>query len=374
MKHFLQSTILIYLLAVFVSVADADKTAARAEASSFQTIGDGYDKAGTGEDLTAPTRSSGETKIKQAAPAAAASSLSEKSSPEALQKDEPRKPAGEKNQEKTVAQETVANAAATPQESAIPETAQETPRDIPVANTEKPRRIEASYSFNNLHPHGEYGDWNAGQIAFYDKISPDFTYFVQGALFNRNEGNGAAGTVGAYKGWTSFLYTCTSVTVGTQSDYLPKYRVDNDFNFSVWPSKNVNFITGISYLEYFDDQSAWIFSGGPMITFEKWSLHYRLFYNISDPGSISSFSHLISLGYGQEGWQWTYLNVLFGNQAYMTNYLVTSQEVNQNALSIDLQHRHWLGKDYGIFGDVSYFKLEEGYEMYGIGLGVFYEF
>ena len=110
-----------------------------------------------------------------------------------------------------------------------------------------------------------------------------------------------------------------------------------------------------------------------MITIEKWILHYRLFYNINNPGAISSFSHLINMGYGQEGWQWTYLNVSFGKQAYLATY-VAPQEVNQTSLSLNLRHRHWLDKHYGIFGDVSYTKLEDGYDMYGIGLGVFYDF
>jgi YaiO family outer membrane protein len=111
-----------------------------------------------------------------------------------------------------------------------------------------------------------------------------------------------------------------------------------------------------------------------MLTIDKLILHYRLFYNISYPGSISSFSHLVSVGYGEEGWQWTYLNVSFGNQAYMPTYIFSPTEVNQNSLTVDLQHRHWLGKYYGVFGDVSFSTLEKGYEMYGVGLGIFYEF
>ena len=110
-----------------------------------------------------------------------------------------------------------------------------------------------------------------------------------------------------------------------------------------------------------------------MISIEKLSMHYRLFYNISNPGTLTSFSHIISIGYGQEGWQWTYLNVSFGKQAYLATFVVP-QEVNQNSLSLNLRHRHWLDKYYGIFVDVSYSKLEDGYDNYGIGLGAFYEF
>jgi YaiO family outer membrane protein len=238
--------------------------------------------------------------------------------------------------------------------------------DKTAPRNERPMRIEASYSFDYLDPKDPYGEWHSGQISFYHTVTPDFTYFIQGAGYNREEGTGATGTIGVYKGWTSYLYTFTSVSAGTKVDYLPEFRVDQDFNFNVWPSKKLNFVAGVSYIDYFEDSSGWIFSGGPMIAYDKWLLHYRLFYNISDPGSVTSFSHLISLGYGQEGWQWTYLNVSFGKQAYLATY-VTPQEVNQNSLSINLRHRHWLDKYYGVFGDVNYSKLEDGYDRYGIG-------
>lgn len=238
---------------------------------------------------------------------------------------------------------------------------------------QRPRRLEASYSFDYLDPNDLYGNWQAGQLSFYDTVTPDFTYFLQGVLYNRDEGTGAMGIVGAYIGWTSYLYTCTSMSAGTHQNYLPKIRFDHEFNFSVWPSKRINFPMGISYIDYFDDHSGWVFSGGPMISIEKLVLHYRLFYNISNPGTIASFSHLISLGYGQEGWLWTYLNVSFGKQAYLATFVVP-QEVNQDSFSLNLRHRHWLDKYYGVFGDVSYTKLEDGYDKYGIGLGFFYTF
>lgn len=238
---------------------------------------------------------------------------------------------------------------------------------------ERPMRIEASYSFDYLDPSDPYGEWHSGQISFYHTVTPDFTYFIQGAGYHREEGAGATGTIGVYKGWTSFLYTFTSVSAGTKINYLPEYRIDQDFNFSIWPGRNLNFVAGVSYIDYFEDSNGWIVSGGPMIAFDKLILHYRLFYNVSNPGSVTSFSHLISLGYGQEGWQWTYLNVSFGKQAYLAAY-VTPQEINQDSLSINLRHRHWLAKYYGVFGDVNYSKLEDGYDRYGIGLGVFYAF
>jgi YaiO family outer membrane protein len=251
---------------------------------------------------------------------------------------------------------------------------------IAVCNTraedppEKTKRIEVSYSFENLQPHSIYGNWNTGNFAFYDKRSPDFTYFLQSSVHNRDEGNGVTGTIGAYKDWTNYLYTYSSVTAGSHSVYLPKFRGDHDFNFKVGPNKNVVLTAGITYIDYFDVHRDLILSGGPTLYLDKWVLQYRLFHNESNPGSVKSYSHLISVGYGQEGWQWTYLDFSFGKQAYMATSLATPEAVNQNSHNVSLKHRHWLGKDYGIFGDVSYFKLQDGYKKYGLTCGFFYEF
>jgi YaiO family outer membrane protein len=239
---------------------------------------------------------------------------------------------------------------------------------------ERTKRIEVSYSFENLQPHSIYGNWSAGNFAFYNKYSPDFTYFLQSSLHSRDEGNGVTGTVGAYKDWTNYLYTYSAVTAGSNSTYLPKFRGDHDFNFKVGSNKNLVLTAGITHIDYFDEHRDLILSGGPTLYLDKWVLQYRLFHNESDPGSVESYSHLISVGYGKEGWQWTYLNVSFGKQAYMATSLATPEAVNQNSIDVSLKHRHWLGKDYGIFGDIDYFKLQDGYKKYGISCGFFYEF
>lgn len=249
------------------------------------------------------------------------------------------------------------------------------PSDIRAEETpEKTKRIEVSYTFENLQPNSIYGNWNSINFAFYHKYSPDFTYFLQSSSHSRDDGNGATGTVGAYKDWTNYLYTYSAVTAGSDSTYLPKFRGDHDFNFKVGPDKNLVLTAGVTYIDYFDEHRDLILSGGPTLYLDKWVLQYRLFHNESDPGSVMSYSHLFSVGYGKDGWQWTYLNVSFGKQAYLATSLATPEAVNQNSIDISLKHRHWLGKDYGVFGDIGYFKLQDGYKKYGISIGFFYEF
>jgi YaiO family outer membrane protein len=238
----------------------------------------------------------------------------------------------------------------------------------------KSRRIEASVSFEHLSPHDIYGNWYSSNVGFYSKVSPSYTYFIQGSFHNRPEGSGMTMSGGCYKDWKDFLYTYSAVSAGSHSDYLPEFRIDHDFNFKLGRDKNYVLTAGVIYIDYFTGHTDLIFSGGTTVYLNKWIFQYRLFHNQSNPGSIGSFSHLLSAGYGEEGMQWTYVNISFGKQAYLATSLVTPQAVNQNSWNISLQHRRWIGKSYGIFSDASFFRLEDGYDKFGVSCGVFYEF
>lgn len=236
------------------------------------------------------------------------------------------------------------------------------------------RRVEGNLSFEYLSPHDAYGNWITGNFAFYSKEDSDFTYFVQGSLYNRDEGNDLAGAIGAYKDWASFLYTYSAVTAGTDCSYLPRFRADHDFNWKLGSRRNIVLTTGITFVDYYNDHQDLIVSGGPTVYLGKWLMQYRLFYNNSNPGSVNSFSSLGSIAFGEECWQWTYLDISFGKQAYLATTLAIPEAVNNDSFYISLQHRHWLGKYYGIMGGCSYFKLEDGYEKFGVSLGAFYQF
>ena len=238
----------------------------------------------------------------------------------------------------------------------------------------KTRRIETSYFFEHLEPNSTYGNRNSGDLSFFSNPCKGFTYFVKANYYNRMEGSATAGTAGAYIDWLDSLYTYSSVSAGRRSDYLPKIRLDHDFNFKMGAKKNLVLTAGLTYIDYFTDHKDLILSGGPTLYLNPVILQYRLFHNQSSPGSVISYSHLISLGYGEEKWQWTYLIFSFGKQAYLATALSSPEEVDQNSFDATLRHRHWLDSSYGIFGDVSYFKLQDGYDKTGICLGFFYEF
>jgi YaiO family outer membrane protein len=209
-------------------------------------------------------------------------------------------------------------------------------------------------------------------ISYYQSPLP-ITIFLQGSFIIARRIR-VIGTIGAYKDWNSYLYTFSSVTKGSNTPYLPEFRVDHDFNLKLGAKKKLILTIGANYVEYFSEHNDLIVSGGTTYYLGKWIFQYRYFHNQSDPGSVNSHSQLISMGYGEEGCQWTWLSYSFGNQAYLASYLVLPEEINRDSFEFTLKHRRWLGKNYGVFANSSYFELDEGYDKIGFGLGFFYEF
>ena len=354
--------------------------------SEKEAIDNGYYKAGTGKDIIDPAASQSKVRLPEESPETTKTTQASQSSKSRQLKSGDRKTSPRKK-------DLLAAALARP-ETGLPK-AEDNEQDSKIELSSrdnaavaqrgasfrryqtyqgKPHRLEASLTYEYLSPHETYGDWNSANLAYYHTLSPTFTYFVETSLSLHPEGNGVAGTVGAYKDWTSFLFTYSAVSFGSKTEYSPAFRADHDFNFKVGKNENLVLTAGVTYIKYANDHYDFIVSGGPTFYWNKWILEYRLFHNESNPGAVVSYSHLVSAGYGEDGWQWTYLNISFGKQAYLATATAMPETVSDNSLNVALLHRHWLGKHYGIFGEASFFKLEAGYEKYGITCGVFYEF
>ncbi len=240
--------------------------------------------------------------------------------------------------------------------------------------TERKNRLDLSSTYEYLHPHGDFGDWKNTTATLYRKEKPDLTWFVQLGAHSRKEGEGMLAAAGAYKDWTRSLFTYTALSAGTNSAYLPQFRADHDFNLRIGPEKNFVWVIGGTYIQYFNVHRDYILSTGLSAYLGKWVAEYRVFRNISDPGSKVSYSQLFGLSYGQDGRQWTSGKFSFGRQAYLSTAVETPESVNNNSLLATLGHRRWLGKDYGVFGEIGWFKLSHSYQKYGLTIGVFKEF
>lgn len=235
-------------------------------------------------------------------------------------------------------------------------------------------RIDASFTYEYLDPSSDYGSWKNFNLSYYQKYSKDLTLVYQAGFFNRDEGSATLFSLGAYKDWNPSLYTFSQVGVGTDSEYLPKYRFDHDFYFKFGERKQWVGILGFSYIDYHDVHSDTIASIGLTYYAPKYNVTYRFFANNSDPGSVNSNTHLLSVGYGAEKDYWTYLDISYGNQAYLSTLNPEYENIDNDAFDTKLSHRHWLTENTGIFGAVGYMNLNNGYDKYLFQIGYFKEF
>ena len=112
-------------------------------------------------------------------------------------------------------------------------------------------RLELEGNYEYLSPHNTYGSWKSGFLRLYHKPVQGFTYFLEGGVFSRkHEGDAVLGVLGAYKDWSPWLYTYTSFSAGSNSTYLPKYRLDHEFNFKVGEKRNIVPSIGFTSAKY----------------------------------------------------------------------------------------------------------------------------
>ncbi len=235
-------------------------------------------------------------------------------------------------------------------------------------------RIDVSFTYEYLDPSSDYGSWKNFNLSYFQKYSEELTLVYQAGLFNRDEGSATLFALGAYKDWNPSLYTFSQVTASTDNEYLPKYRLDHDFYYKFGEDKQWVGILGFTYIDYHDVHSDTIASVGFTYYAPKYNVTYRFFANSSDPGSVNSNTHLLSVGYGAEKEYWTYFDISYGNQAYLSTLNPDYQNVDNDALDMKLSHRHWLTENTGIFGAVGYFNLHNGYDKYLFQIGYFKEF
>jgi len=235
-------------------------------------------------------------------------------------------------------------------------------------------RLEIDLSYDYLNPYGIYGDWTALNFRYYDKIANDLTILYQASAITRVEGGGFLGAIGAYKGWFDRFYTYTQLSAGTESVYLPTFRLDQEFNYLFGEHKNIVGLLGFTYINQFDEHEDFIVSLGLTYYSADYNIGYRVFFNESDPGSIKSNTHIISLGVGHEKDQWIYVDVSFGDPSYLSTITPVYERLSYDMVAVYLKYRKWVNEDSGFYAETGLFELGSEYTKYNFRLGYFKEF
>lgn len=233
-------------------------------------------------------------------------------------------------------------------------------------------RIEVIASTERLSdPNGR---WNSLNLNYFQKAREDTTVFAQIAGHSRPEGGGVYSNFGIIKDWSKSFYTQTSIGFGSNASYLPNLAIDQDFNFKFGKDNRYLWSLGASYFQYRDNSNSLILKAGFGFHQDKWAFDYRLFRNMSNPGSIESFSHLFSLAYGKEKKYWTTLTYSFGQQAYLASTLAIPAAVSNYSQYTSLNYRRWLGPHHGFIAEANFLHLIDAYDKLGFYLGYFHEY
>jgi YaiO family outer membrane protein len=253
-----------------------------------------------------------------------------------------------------------------------PEIVAPVPEPAPVK--ERKRYMMEIYANREFIDHS-FGDWDSGGMRL-TRSGDGNSWYVEANGYNRKKGDGGAPQMvgGVYKDWTDWLYTFTSMSTADDVDYLPSFRVDQDFNFKLGEKKAWIWTVGATYIDYHTGSSDTIYSTGLSWYLPGWVLGYRFFYNISDPGSYTSSSHSVSI---DQGYWYRYMNTLivsWGNQAYMATYLDSPASVQRDSQSVLLRHRHWIADDWGLWVQGGVLRVSNAYDGTSLGAGVFFYF
>ncbi|MGB9638503.1 MAG: YaiO family outer membrane beta-barrel protein, partial [bacterium] len=237
------------------------------------------------------------------------------------------------------------------------------------------KRQEYLVSYDRLNPFNSYGEYKTFSYNFYNQLSNDKTYFFSFSVFNRKiEKDGVMGSFGIYKDWNPNLYTYSSISISTNTIYLPKYRIDHEFYLKTLKSKNLVLNLGGSYIKYFNNSNNTIFSLGLIYYGNGFNFTYKYLINNSDPGNIISYTNIYSLGLGYEKKSWLYLNYNVGNQSYLATYLPNPILVNNKAKYYSINYRKWLNNNSGFIIEYNYLDLKNSYTKNGFIFGFFKEY
>lgn len=234
-------------------------------------------------------------------------------------------------------------------------------------------RLDACYAYNPRAPSSEWDPIQEGTIRLFQKVGCTTTFVTTLSGFTRQEGNGIFGSVGVWHDWNDYIFTYTALSKGSNSVYLPKFRIDNDINIKFGSCRQFVVPLGFMYYDYYQSQSEIVLSTGLNYYIYKLLLSYRLFWHLNNPGSHQAISHKIGIDYTDEGNFNTSFSTMFGREAFDAIYLVDQQFVNRASFGFALAHRQWVGRRWGILAEAGYVWVESPYVVYRACLGIFKE-
>ena len=236
-------------------------------------------------------------------------------------------------------------------------------------------RLDIDYRFDQLDPEENYGNWHGTTATLYARQSVEFVPFITAGLSGRDiSGDDSFLGIGAYAVLTEDISTYTAFTKGSESDFVPDYRIDHFFNFIDGPR---TIIAGAGYMKSYRGHEDYIISLGARYWQGPLILEYLHSINYSSPGGHESHSNLFTAGYGAEGTSWIFLTFKLGDEAYTATYVDPWENINHDVVEISASFSRWFGPTWGLKLNTGYLDLtphDDGYSKITAGFGLFKEF
>lgn len=242
--------------------------------------------------------------------------------------------------------------------------------------------VEGAVGYEYLDPHDEYGSYLTGYLGFTYQINQIIGIFTRLTGFSHSGGasviaaEGVLFSAGATLVLADWVSSETTLSFGSNCDFLPIFRVDQMFYFTIPFSDPVSLVLGggVFFAKFFTDSQVLGFVAGPTLYLYNWFLGYQFTYAENEPGQWKNYSHAAFAGYNLEGWFATSVTVLFGDENYVYRMLGSYELVEEDSIEVILAHRHWIGINWGLFADASWGQMTNYWDKYGGHLGLFYEF
>jgi len=243
-------------------------------------------------------------------------------------------------------------------------------------------RFEASLFYEPLFPYSQYGSWETLNLGFYIMPSPKVTYNLFASLHMHQDAFGFSGGVGVTVNWLDWFTTYSELGGGipTGGNYLPLFTASQLFDFTLFEVPDhelgMHLSFGLTYYHSKDPMKDLFPQAGLGLYIQNWIVEYTFFPNWTWPGTVFSTHHQVSLTYNDDGNFSTYLRTQFGQEGYLATYIEETPTPTEKNwfLEVAVGHRHWVGKEWGLFGEASYMKLFHGWDKAGFMFGGFVDF
>jgi YaiO family outer membrane protein len=243
-------------------------------------------------------------------------------------------------------------------------------------------RVWGVGSYDFIDPHEEFGNWAGLTLGFSAELNEYVTPFVTASGYSRtgglleDPGAGVAAAVGVTLTPIEYLSSTTTLTFGSNSLFLPRWRVDEELGIYIPLASNfsLGIHPGAFYAQYFtDNETVGVFIG-PTLYIYRWLVGYTFTASENYPGEHVNYTHRAFAGYSRDGWFSSIVSFQWGDVIYEDQLIPDADKVEQTYWEVAWAHTHWVGVNWGLMGGLRYGELTDTYEIYGGNLGAFYEF